>query len=125
MPAISPIVGWMSFPRAKRDDCLIARALIHDPSTLLLDEPTTSLDLVALREIRDQLRSLAASGVSLLLVTHHLEDIIPEIERVVLLRSGAVFADGPKAEILTSTRLTSLFGVPVEVAQSDGFFRAW
>jgi iron complex transport system ATP-binding protein len=104
---------------------LIARALIHNPSTLLLDEPTTSLDLPALHEVREHLRALAASGVGLLLVTHHLDDIIPEIERVVLLRAGAVFADGPKPEVLTSACLSELYGVPVEVFERGGFYHAW
>jgi iron complex transport system ATP-binding protein len=104
---------------------LIARALIHNPDTLLLDEPTTSLDLPSLREVRQQLRKLAQSGVGLLLVTHHLDDIIPEIDRVVLLKDGAVFLDGPKAEVLTSERLSATFGVPVEVVERGGFFHAW
>jgi iron complex transport system ATP-binding protein len=104
---------------------LIARALIHNPDTLLLDEPTTSLDLPSLREVRQQLRKLAQGGVGLLLVTHHLDDIIPEIERVVLLKNGAVFLDGPKTEVLTSNSLSSTFGVPVEVAERGGFFHAW
>jgi iron complex transport system ATP-binding protein len=104
---------------------LIARALIHNPSTLLLDEPTTSLDLMALHEVRTRLRALAGSGVGLLLVTHHLDDIIPEIERVVVLHGGAVVLDGPKADVLTSDRLSSTFGVPVEVLQRDGFYHAW
>jgi iron complex transport system ATP-binding protein len=104
---------------------LIARALIHNPSTLLLDEPTTSLDLPALHEVREHLRALAAGGVGLLLVTHHLDDIIPEIERVILLRQGAVFADGPKEEVLTSECLSELFGIAVEVFERDGFYHAW
>lgn len=104
---------------------LIARALIHNPATLLLDEPTTSLDLMALHEIRTQLRALAQSGVGLLLVTHHLDDIIPEIERVIVLRQGVVVQDGPKAEVLTSDRLSSTFGVPVDVLQREGFYHAW
>lgn len=104
---------------------LIARALIHNPETLLLDEPTTSLDLPSLREVRDHLRALAASGVGLLLVTHHLDDIIPEIDRVILLRNGAVYLDGPKAELFTSERLSSTFGVPVQVVERDGFYHAW
>ena len=104
---------------------LIARALIHNPSTLLLDEPATSLDLVAFRELRNTLRSLAQSGLSLLLVTHHLEEIIPEIERVVLLKGGAVFADGAKADILTTSRLSALFDSPVNVAEHEGIYRAW
>ena len=103
---------------------LIARALIHNPETLLLDEPTTSLDLAAQREMREHLRALAASGVGLLLVTHHLEEIVPEIERVVLLRNGRVDGDGAKAEMLTSERLSSLFGVAVEVTEGFGFYRA-
>lgn len=104
---------------------LIARALIHQPETLLLDEPTTSLDLAAQREMRDHMRALASSGVGLLLVTHHLEEIVPEIERVVLLRHGSIFADGPKRDLLNSSRLSALFGVPLEVSEAQGFYRAW
>lgn len=104
---------------------LIARALIHRPETLLLDEPTTSLDLFALHEIRQHLRALASQGVGLLLVTHHLDDIIPEIERVVLLKGGTILADGPKAQVLTSAQLSGMFGVGVEVVERDGFFHAW
>jgi iron complex transport system ATP-binding protein len=104
---------------------LIARSMIHRPSTLLLDEPTTSLDLSALREVRTHLRSLAKSGVGLLLVTHHLDDIIPEIDRVVLLRKGRVFADGSKEDVLTAENLSALFGVPVAVEKHAGFYHAW
>ena len=104
---------------------LIARALIHNPSTLLLDEPSTSLDLAAQRELREVLRGLARDGLTLLLVTHHLEEILPEIERVVLLKQGTIFADGPKAEVLSAQRLSALFGVPLQLASSDGLYRAW
>lgn len=104
---------------------LIARALVHRPHTLLLDEPTTSLDLTAMAELRRALRRLAQSGVALLLVTHHLDDIVPEIERVVLLRQGRVAADGSKPTLLTPARLSELFGVPVTVAERDGYFHAW
>jgi iron complex transport system ATP-binding protein len=104
---------------------LIARALIHNPDTLLLDEPTTSLDLPSLREVRHQLRSLAQSGVGLLLVTHHLDDIIPEIDRVILLKNGQVFRDGPKSEVLTTESLSSTFGVPLDIIERDGFYHAW
>jgi len=104
---------------------LIARALIHNPDTLLLDEPTTSLDVIALHEVRHQLRVLAGAGVGLLLVTHHLDDIIPEIERVLILRGGKIVLDGPKAEVLTSDRLSETFGVRVDVLQRDGFYHAW
>jgi iron complex transport system ATP-binding protein len=104
---------------------LIARALIHNPSTLVLDEPTTSLDLAAQREMRDQLRKLAASGVGLLLVTHHLEELIPEIDRVVLLRKGSVYLDGSKEDVLNSSHLSALFGVEVDLSVKDGYYRPW
>lgn len=104
---------------------LIARALIHNPETLLLDEPTTSLDLAAQREMREHLRALAQSGVGLLLVTHHLEEVVPEIERVVLLKGGQVLVDGWKADVLNSAQLSSLYGMTVNVTQTDGYYRAW
>src|SRR5206468_2073797 len=103
---------------------LIARALIHKPPTLILDEPTTSLDIAAQHEMREHLRELARSGVSLLLVTHHLEEIIPEIDRVVMLRAGTVFADGAKDQLLTEDRLSALFGLRVEVTEKGGIYRA-
>lgn len=104
---------------------LIARALIHRPGTLILDEPTTSLDLAGLHEVRAHLRSLAREGTGIVLVTHHLDDIIPEIERVILLRNGEVYRDGPKASILTVGVLSEMYGVQVQVAERDGFYRAW
>jgi iron complex transport system ATP-binding protein len=103
----------------------IARALVHDPAALLLDEPSTNLDLFAQAEVRDALRRLAASGTGLVLVTHHLADIIPEIERVIFLDGGRVAADGPKRELLTVDRLEKLFGVRVEMTIRDGYYHAW
>ena len=113
----------MSTGEARR--ILIARALVHDPLALLLDEPTNSLDFHATLELRGILRKLAQSGIGILMVTHHLPDIIPEIERVVLLRNGRIFADGNKTELLTSERLTELFGLPVELARRDGYYHLW
>ncbi len=104
---------------------LIGRALVHDPLALLLDEPSNSLDFRAAFELRDLLRKLAQAGTGILMVTHHLPDILPEIDRVILLRQGQVFADGPKTEILTTERLTGLFGLPVELAQRDGYYHLW
>ena len=93
---------------------LIARALIHKPPALLLDEPTTSLDLRAKHEFRLTLRRLAKS-TTILLVTHDLEDLIPEIKRAVLLKSGRIVKDGPAKDVLTGANLSSLFGVPVRM----------
>jgi iron complex transport system ATP-binding protein len=104
---------------------LIGRALVHDPLALLLDEPSNSLDFRAALELRDILRKLAQAGTGILMITHHLHDILPEIERVILLRGGRVFADGAKGEILTTERLTGLFGLPVEIARRDGYYHLW
>jgi iron complex transport system ATP-binding protein len=101
---------------------LIARALVTEPRALVLDEPSTSLDLRAMRELREILRKIATRGTSLILVTHHVDEIIPEIERVVLMDRGRVAKDGPKPEILTAANLSQLFGVPLEVAQRDGYY---
>ena len=104
---------------------LIGRALVHDPLALLLDEPSNSLDFRAALELRNILRGLAQTGTGILMVTHHLPDILPEIDRVILLREGRVFADGPKGGLLTTERLTQLFGLPVKLARRDGYYHLW
>ncbi len=96
---------------------LIGRALVHEPATLILDEPTNSLDPGAVREFRDLLRKLARAGRSLLLVTHHIADVIPEIERVIFIKDGRIIADGPKTRLLTSARLSRLFGAKLRVVK--------
>jgi iron complex transport system ATP-binding protein len=110
----------MSSGEARR--ILIARALVHDPRALVLDEPTTSLDLRATWELRDVLRKLARNGISILMVTHHLPDIIPEMRRVVLIRQGRVVMDGQKERVLQAGALSGLFGVPVEVLERGGYY---
>jgi iron complex transport system ATP-binding protein len=116
-------VDEMSSGEARR--VLIGRALVHDPLALLLDEPSTSLDLFAQHELRELIRKLAASGIGILLVTHHLSDIIPEIERVIFLRGGGIFGDGAKEAMLTAPNLQALFGVPLELARRDGYYHLW
>src|SRR5215469_12369026 len=108
-----PVVE-MSSGEAKRT--LIARALVHEPQTLLFDEPGNTLDL------REAMKELARAGLGIVLVTHHVSEIIPEIERVVLLQKGRVLADGRKDELLTNDRLSELFGVPVKLFREDGYF---
>jgi len=120
--ALKP-VNEMSSGEARR--VLIGRALVHSPQALLLDEPSTSLDLFAQHELRETLRKLARSGLGIVLVTHHLSDIIPEIERVILMRGGRIAGDGPKRELLTAAALKDLFGVDVELAQRDGYYHLW
>ena len=104
---------------------VIARALVHRPQALILDEPTNSLDLHALHQLREIMRRIVAQGTSLILVTHHLPDIIPEISRMILLKAGRVFLDGPKEQVLTVENLSELFGSPVDLARRDGYYHAW
>src|SRR5881296_2998912 len=106
-------VAHMSSGEAKRT--LIARALVHDPRTLLFDEPGNALDIAAQLQLRDTMRALAQSGLGILLVTHHVSEIIPEIERIVLLREGRILADGPKHAVLNEERLSRLFGAAVRL----------
>jgi iron complex transport system ATP-binding protein len=115
-------VAQMSSGEAKRT--LIARALVHEPQTLLFDEPSNTLDIAAQVQLRETMRQLAQAGLGILLVTHHVSEIIPEIERVVLLRDGRILADGPKENILTAARLTDIFGVPVQLLRRDGYFHS-
>ena len=110
----------MSSGEARR--VLIARALVHRPTALLFDEPCNSLDLSAQQSLRQTMRALANSGTAIILVTHELADIVPEICRVVLMNHGRVVADGSKEEILQVERLAELFGVEVQMARRDGHY---
>jgi iron complex transport system ATP-binding protein len=116
-------VEEMSSGEAKR--VLIARALVHKPCALLFDEPCNSLDILAQHGLRETMRSLARSGIGIILVTHELPDIVPEIERVVLMSKGRIVADGPKEEVLQADRLSKLFGLSVELGRRDGYYHIW
>jgi iron complex transport system ATP-binding protein len=113
----------MSSGEARR--VLIARALVHKPRALLFDEPCNSLDLAAQQNVRQTMSSLARSGTAVILVTHELADIVPEIQRVVLMSRGRVAADGTKEEILQVDKLAELFGVNVQMARRDGHYHLW
>lgn len=104
---------------------LFARALVHGPAVLVLDEPCAGLDLHAAYHVRRALSALAAGGRTIVLVTHHIEDIVREIDRAVLLKNGRIVADGPKREIITSETLGELFDIPAEVEQRAGEYRLW
>jgi len=104
---------------------LIGRALVHDPRALVLDEPTSSLDFHAALSLRTILRKISGAGTSMIIVTHNLTDILPEISRVVFLKNGRIFADGAKEELLTSASLSRLFDAPLEVVRRDGYFYLW
>jgi iron complex transport system ATP-binding protein len=116
-------VAHLSSGEARR--ILIGRALVHDPKALVLDEPTNSLDLRAHLEFRTIVEKIARSGVTIILVTHNLPDIIPDIRRVILMKAGRIFRDGPKSEVLTSATLSELFGIPLQLSLRDGYYQLW
>ena len=117
------LVGQMSAGEQRR--IMIARALVHEPDMLLLDEPSNALDLAAQRELREALRLVAQQGTGIVMVTHHLADILPEITRVIMMRSGRIFADGTKEHLLTTEKIRELFGVDVTLTRRDGYWHSW
>jgi iron complex transport system ATP-binding protein len=121
-------VGEMSAGQQRR--VMIGRAIAGtsiegDAKMLLLDEPSNALDIAAQRDLRELMRKLAESGVAIWLITHHVADVIPEIERVVMMREGRIVADGSKEDLLTAEMLSELFGGDIHVAERDGYFNAW
>jgi iron complex transport system ATP-binding protein len=117
------LVGEMSAGEKRR--IVIARALVHRPQQLLLDEPSNALDLAAQRELRETLRRLTSEGTGLVLVTHHLSDLLPEVERIILMREGRIVADGPRAELLTEPRLSELFKTPIRIGRDEEWLHSW
>ncbi|RPH79442.1 MAG: ATP-binding cassette domain-containing protein, partial [Nitrospiraceae bacterium] len=114
--------GEMSTGEQRR--CLLGRALVHEPSVLVLDEPTSGLDLTATFHYLDLVRARIRKGITLLLVTHHIHEIPPEVERVVLLKQGKILQDGDKRDVLTEANLSALFDCPVSLAKANGWYQA-
>ena len=101
---------------------LVARELMSDPKILIFDEPCTGLDPEGMYHVRRTMGLLAAEGRSVVLVTHYPEDIIPAIDRVLLIKDATIFADGPKQDLLTSEKMSALFGVPLSVEERNGWY---
>jgi iron complex transport system ATP-binding protein len=123
-------VGQMSAGQQRR--IMIGRALVGSSSAtegetqmLLLDEPSNALDLAAQADLRTLLQKLAREGTGILLITHHIADILPEIDRILLMKEGRIVADGPKSQLLTAGNLSSLFETEVRMTEREGFFHAW
>ena len=103
---------------------LLGRALVHDPPVLVLDEPTSGLDLKACFQYLDLLRAQITTGKTVLLVTHHLHEIPPEIDRVIFLKEGKIVADGAKSALVTSDRVSRLFDSKLTLVQANGWYQA-
>lgn len=111
----------MSSGEARR--FLIARALVHDPKILIFDEPTNSLDIKAQSLVLETMRKLARHKYTIVLVTHNVQEIIPEIERGILLKAGRIFSDGEKAKVLTPKNISRLFDKKLELSVKKGFYK--
>jgi iron complex transport system ATP-binding protein len=101
---------------------LIGRALVNDPKVLLLDEPTAGLDIKAAHDFLGILRKIAASGKNIFLITHRINEIIPEIERVVLVKDGRIFRDGKKEGILADNDISELYDMDISIRESNGYY---
>ena len=120
-PLADRAFGELSSGQQRR--LLLGRALVNAPAHLILDEPTSGLDVAATFQYLQTMRELIRSGHTLVLVTHHIHEIPPEVTRVVMLNQGEVWADGEKTELLTESRLSSLYGVDVRLVQSAGWYQ--
>ena len=105
--------------------CLLGRALVHRPDTLIFDEPTSGLDFAASFDYLARVRALAREGCNIIIVTHHLDEIPPEVKRVVVLDQGEIAADGPKASVLVPELLSRVYGTAIAIAEVDGHFLAY
>jgi iron complex transport system ATP-binding protein len=123
-------VGEMSAGEQRR--VMIGRAMAGasedgrgEVQMLLLDEPSNALDLAAQHDLRSMLRGLAKKGTAIVLITHHIADILPEMERIVMMREGRIVADGPKSSLLTEEKLGELFGRKIAMTEREGYWNAW
>jgi iron complex transport system ATP-binding protein len=117
-------VGHMSTGERRR--VLLARAMVFNPRAIILDEPTAGLDILARSKLLGELNVIAAQGTQIILVTHHLEEILPCIERTILLKSGQVFRDGSTQAGLTGEVISELFEAPIRVERtSSGYYRTF
>jgi iron complex transport system ATP-binding protein len=103
---------------------LLARSLVNDPAVLVFDEPTSGLDMSTCFQYLEIIRELIGMGKKVVLVTHHVHEIPPEVTRVILLKEGKVIEDGDKDEILTNTNLTNLFDWPIKLVKENGYYQA-
>lgn len=114
--------NYHTLSQGEKQRVLIGRALMADPELLILDEPTAGLDFIAREELLDSIAAIARKpdGPTIIYVTHHIEEILPEFNKTLLLKAGSVFASGDTAEMITSDRLSGFFDVPVNIVWSNG-----
>lgn len=118
---------WVYLSQGERQRVLIARALMARPRLLILDEPCAGLDPVAREQFLQFIDRLArrrgAFAPALVLVTHHVEEIMPAFTHALLLREGSVHRAGPRERVLTSANLSATFGAPMKLARTGARWR--
>ena len=116
-------IGHMSTGERRR--VILARAMVQKPQAIVLDEPTNGLDLRARADLLRVLNQLANTGTQIVLVTHHLEEILPSIQRTILLKAGEVFLDTQTHLALSEESVASLFEAPIHIDQDEaGYFHS-
>ena len=116
--------AFSSMSTGEQRKFLLARSLVNDPAVLVFDEPTSGLDMSTCFQYLEIIRELISMGKKVVLVTHHVHEIPPEVTRVILLKEGEIIDDGNKDEILTNTNLTNLFDWPIKVIKENGYYQA-
>ena len=96
------------YSQGERMKVAIARALVHDPEVILLDEPTNGLDIMSVRALREELRGLRAAGKTLLFSSHVMQEVAALCDRIVILGRGRVVAEGSAAELISRSGAASL-----------------
>lgn len=116
--------AWGVLSQGERQRVLIARALMAQPQLLILDEPCAGLDPAAREQFLQFLQRLGKKpgAPTLVLVTHHVDEIMPVFSHVLLLRKGRVLAAGTKSEVLTTTNLAQTFAAPVKLTRQAGHY---
>ena len=103
---------------------LLGRALVHNPQVLVLDEPTSGLDISACFQYLETIRGLMSMGKKLILVTHHIHEIPPEVERVIFIKQGKIIANDAKKVLFTNEKLSNLFDMPIKIIEENGYYQA-
>lgn len=111
---------WLYLSQGERQRVLIARALMAKPKLLILDEPCAGLDPVAREEFLHFMDRITRHGPSLVLVTHHVEEITPGFTHALVLRQGSVLAAGPLRRVITARTLSQAFGARINIGRRAG-----
>lgn len=104
---------------------LLARSSVHEPEVMLLDEAVSNLDFTARHQYRSTLEQLDHDGKTIILATHELSEVIPAINRIVVMNKGKIVADGPKHEIMNEELLSEVYGARVFIDEREGLYNAW